>query len=282
MAAHCSICVVHLHLSRALGKANAVHEVANTALGDDVRGGVANLDGNHGASGETSLPVDRAHEHRHDEDNWVGAPGEDGGPACPLDLLAASLRLGLLGLLEANEEGVHDVAEWEHGEEPEAPPGAWVSGDLTRVAVENHEAGRDAEGSATLEGLLLGEAHDKDDLDEEQRDGKEPIDISVGIVERNAGGAVAVGLRVAGVVVNLAVGDLARSVRGVEGVEDTEVVVHGDEGHEASEAQGGTVALVEAGEAEEEEDGGGSHGGEAQGEGVVDDIILVWSERHHC
>merc|ERR1719181_654512 len=124
MAAHCSTCVSHLHLGRALGEANAVHEVANAALGNDVGGGVANLDGDHRASGETSLAVDGAHEHRHDEDNWVGAPGEDGGPACPLDLLAASLRLRLLGLLEANKEGVHDVAEWEHGEEPEAPPGA--------------------------------------------------------------------------------------------------------------------------------------------------------------
>merc|ERR1711990_655423 len=218
----------------------------------------------------------RAGDHRDDVHNRVCAPGEHGCPARPLDLVAASLRLGLLGLLEADEEGVHDVAERQHGEEPEAPSSASLAGGLARVAVKNHESRADAEGGATLEGLLLGEAHHEDDLDEEQRDGKEPIDVPVGVVEWNTGGGVAELLRVALVVVDALLGDLTRGVRSDEGVEDTEVVVHGDESHQASEAESSLVALAEASEAEEEENGRRCHGGKPEGEGVVDEVILVW------
>merc|ERR1711918_246148 len=176
-----------LILGSGLGQTDAVHEVAHTALGDDVGDGVADLDGHHSTGGEASLAVGGSAHHWHDEDDGVGAPREHGCPACPLDLLAASLRLCILGLLEADEEGVHDVGERQHGEEPEGPSSASLARGLTRVAVKDHESRADAEGGATLEGLLLGEAHDEDDLDEEQRDGKEPVDVPVSIVEWDAG-----------------------------------------------------------------------------------------------
>merc|ERR1712054_293765 len=173
-------------LSLGLGQTDAVHEVANTALGDDVRDGVANLNGDHGGCRETSLAIGGALEHWLDVHNGVCAPGEDSCPACPLDSILASLRLCLLGLLEANEEGVHDVAERKHGEEPEARAGARLSSGLTRVSVSNHECGGHSECAASLEGLLLRKAHHEDNLDKEQRHGKEPVDIAVCIVERNA------------------------------------------------------------------------------------------------
>merc|ERR1719231_1214369 len=138
--------VALLELQHGLVQANAVHEVADAALGDDVGEGVADLDADHGGSGEASLAGLGATEHRDDEHHRVGAPREDGCPACPPDLVAHSLWLGVLGSLKADEEGVHDVAEWRHGQSPEQPASAGVSGDLTRVAVGNHESGGDANG----------------------------------------------------------------------------------------------------------------------------------------
>merc|ERR1719331_2377001 len=267
--------------SLGLGGANAVDEVANAALRDDVGDGVASLDSGDSLSGEASLASLGAGHHREDVHDWVGAPREDGCPTCPLDLVAASLRLSLLGVLEADEEGVDDVHEWAHGCHPEEPAGGSITGGLARVAVSNHEAREQAKLPAALEGLSLREAHDKDDLDEEQRDGKEPVNIAVCVVESNASWGVAVCLSTTGVVVDGAVGHFAWGVCGVEGVEDTEVVVHGDEGHEAGEAQSCAVLLLERAEAQEEEDGGRRHGRKAQGGHVVDQIMLRDGQNWH-
>merc|ERR1711871_1445292 len=114
-----SLDLIHVEASLAVGvvdhglsQANAVHEVADTALRDDVGEGVADLDADHSGGGEASLAIGGATEHRQDEDDWVGAPREHGCPACPPDLVTDSLWLGVLGSLEADEEGVHDVGEW--------------------------------------------------------------------------------------------------------------------------------------------------------------------------
>ena len=165
-----------------LSEANAVDEVADAALGDDVRDGVASLDSGDSLSGEASLASLGAGHHREDVHHRVCAPGEDGCPTCPLDLVAASLWLSLLGVLEADEEGVHNVHEWAHGCSPEEPAGGSITGGLARVAVSNHEAREEAELPAAFEGLSLREAHDEDDLDEEQRDGKEPVNICEGSI----------------------------------------------------------------------------------------------------
>merc|ERR1711912_29424 len=264
----CSLAIA-LSLAHGLGETDAVHEVAN-------------LDGHHSPSREASLAVGGSAQHWHDEDDGVGAPREHGCPACPLDSILALLWLSLLGLLEADEERVDDVGERQHGEEPEAPAGGGVDRGLTRVSVEDHEAGGDTESAAAGEGLLLGELHHQDDLDEEQGHGEEPVDIAVCVVERNAGRVVAELLWVAVVVVDAAILlDLAWGESGVEAVEDAEVVVHCDECHETSEAQSGLVALSEGAEAQEEEHSAGCHGGKTEREHVVDEIILAWSEGHH-
>merc|ERR1719231_1056507 len=98
--------VALLHLQHGLVQANAVHEVADAALGDDVGESVADLDADHGGSGEASLAGLGATEHGDEEHHRVGAPREDGCPACPPDLVAHSLWLGVLGSLKADEEGV--------------------------------------------------------------------------------------------------------------------------------------------------------------------------------
>merc|ERR1740133_442643 len=66
----------------------------------------------------------------------------------------------------------------------------------------------------------------------------------------------------------------ARSVGLLEGVEDAHVVVHGDEGDEAGDAESGLVLLVERWQPQEEEGSGGSHGGQTEGGAVVDQVIL--------
>ena len=122
---------------------------------------------------------------------------------------------------------------------------------------------------------------------------------SVCVVESNASWGVAELLSSAGVVVDGAVGHFAWGVCGVEGVEDTEVVVpvdtatqrsygklvgislHGDEGHKAGEAQSCAVLLLERAEAQEEEYGGRSHGRKAQGGHVVDQIMLRDGQNWH-
>jgi len=263
------VLVVH----HALGETDAVNEIANTALGDDVRCGVTDLDHHHGLSAQAAL-ARATREHGQNEDDWVGTPGDDSSPACPLDLILAGLWLSILRGLEADEESVHDVAEWDHREEPEYPASAGDGGNLTRVTVEDHEGREEPELQALGEGLGIGELHDQDNLDEEQRHGEEPVNIAVGIVEGVAGGGVSVGVGVALVGVDNTVEDLTWSVGLDEAVEDTEVVVGGDEGHEAGEAKSSLVALRERLEAEEEEDGGSHHGGESKGGAVVDDVIL--------
>ena len=52
------------------------------------------------------------------------------------------------------------------------------------------------------------------------------------------------------------------------------LVSHGDEGHEAGDAESGLVLLVHRADTEEEEGSGGSHAREAEGGTVVDEIIL--------
>merc|ERR1711874_463653 len=139
-------------LHSGLGASDVVDEEANAALGDHVRHGVADLDSDHGASGEASLASGGSRHHWHDVDDGVGAPRDDSCPACPLDLIADSLWLGILGLLEAGE---------------------------------------DAEAQALLLGLLWGQLHHEHDLDQEQGHGQEPVHVAVSIVESMASWGVA-------------------------------------------------------------------------------------------
>merc|ERR1712176_752675 len=264
-------------LHSGLGASDVVDEEADAALGDHVRHGVADLDGDHGASGETSLASGGSRQHWHDVDDGVGAPRDDGCPACPLDLIADSLWLRILGLLEAVEEGVHDVAEWEHRQSPVGPAGGSITGALAWVAVEDHEAGEDAEAQALLLGLLWGQLHHEHDLDQEEGHGEQPVHVAVGIVEGVAGGGVAQ-LGAALVGVDDTLDDLAWGEGGVEGVEDADVVVEGDEGHEPSVAQGWLVALGEAAETQEEEGSGRHHASETEGGHVVDGVELGGGE----
>merc|ERR1711988_623444 len=137
---HLSITAIILgaRLGIGLGQTDAVHKEPNTALGDNVRDCVSHLHSNHGIGCEAGLALSGARQHGESVHDWVCAPREDSSPACPLHCLTAPLGLRLLGVLEADEQSVDDVAEGDHGQSPEAPTSGWIGCGLTRVSVDDH------------------------------------------------------------------------------------------------------------------------------------------------
>ena len=103
------------------------------------------------------------------------------------------------------------------------------------------------------------ETHNKDKLCQQQRHGKDPVDIAVRIVERDAR---AQDFSVDG------------PVAFVETVEDTEVVVEGNCGDQGSDDHSGTEPRVNQGELEEEENGSRTHTSDSEGQHVVNDVEL--------
>merc|ERR1712023_627372 len=95
-----------------LGISDLVDDEANTALGDDVRHAVANLDGHNSLGG-----IDSKHwEEVHD---WVCAPADDGHHLSHLDLvLDGCVSLGISCCGQSNQKLVHNVQEEGHGHEP--------------------------------------------------------------------------------------------------------------------------------------------------------------------
>merc|ERR1711976_629950 len=88
-----------------LGIGDLVNHEANTALGDDVRHAVANLDGHNGAGRRDS-------EHWEEVHDWVCAPADDGHHLRNLDVaLDHWVLLTCSGCRQANQELIHNVKE---------------------------------------------------------------------------------------------------------------------------------------------------------------------------
>merc|ERR1712209_267004 len=75
----------------------------------------------------------------------------------------------------------HHVEEWNHGKGPPLPPRSRTILDLAWVAESHHGCRSDTQFPALLHRLLGWQAHDKDELNQEERDCENPIDIPVGI-----------------------------------------------------------------------------------------------------
>merc|ERR1712023_123189 len=166
-----------------LSISDLVDDEANTALGDDVRHAVANLDGHNRLGGIDS-------EHWEEVHNWVCAPADDGHHLSHLDLaLDGWVRLQLSCSGQANQQLVHNVQEEEHGHKPAHPAWGQITGDsqLSVVATDDHECRTNTQGLCLLIVHLRLQLHHQQDLDQQQRHGQEPIHVTVGIVEWHTG-----------------------------------------------------------------------------------------------
>ena len=95
------------------------------------------------------------------------------------------------------------------------------------------------------ERVVRWESHNQDQLDQQQRDGQEPVAISVSIVEwRTAEAHLEVAFRV---------GSHCEGIN--PRVEDTDIVVAGSGCHQASDGQCSAELLVDLGNLQPEEDG---------------------------
>jgi hypothetical protein len=213
-----------------LGHGDGVDEEADSALGNDVRDGVSDLNEHHRLAA-------RKADHGENVHYRVGAPRDHCRPLCLLDQATdIGVRLRFRRGSEANEQGVHNVEKRKHGEEPVQPAGIKVrllKDEFTRVAEDDHEGSCSAKSDALRARLFSTEVHDKDYFDEEERYGQEPIHVTVSIVERPA----SCGKHAFRIVL----------VRFIPGVEYAEVVVRSNEGNKASDDDSALVLLVNGG-----------------------------------
>mmetsp|Transcript_37337 Transcript_37337/g.93256 ORF Transcript_37337/g.93256 Transcript_37337/m.93256 type:complete len:292 (-) Transcript_37337:67-942(-) len=244
-----------------LGHGDIVDEEADAALGNDVSGAVAKLDADDRVGAVEA-------EHREDVHDRVRAPRDDGRPADHRELRGdRRVRLGLDRALEADQESVDDIEEGEHGGAPPHPAHVEVAlnDQLSGVAEHDHQAREEAERRRHRRCLLGVELHDEHNLDQQERHGEEPIHVTVGVVERLAGD---------GRSQRLAIHGRRERVRLRPRVEDADVVVRGDEGHEPGDHHRGLVLLVHGTQAEPEEDGGGHHARHREAQRVVHEVKL--------
>mmetsp|Transcript_53677 Transcript_53677/g.142736 ORF Transcript_53677/g.142736 Transcript_53677/m.142736 type:complete len:304 (-) Transcript_53677:100-1011(-) len=136
------------------------------------------------------------------------------------------------------EEGDHGAGE---PEKSRAVLGLLVA----RVAEGDHQHAGEAQGGGQAHGVAVGEAHDEDELDEQEGHGEEPVHVPVGVVEGLPGeGDLVVPV------------DAESDVEGGRpGVEDADVVVGGDEGDDPGDAHDGAIIASDVGDLEPEEGG---------------------------
>ena len=124
--------------------------------------------------------------HLDDVDTWVCEPGDDCQVAGLHEESTDTLRVLLGGSSEANHKvcttkaignNVMDMAQ-------KTPAGGIVVLDLARIADGNHESGGNSKLPCQVLSLLHWQSHDQDQLDQKQRDSQEPVDVTVGIMER--------------------------------------------------------------------------------------------------
>ena len=175
-----------------LGNSDLVNHQTNTALGDDVRDRVTQLDEHHNVgSGDA--------QHGEDVDDRVGAPRDDSPPLDTLDEVTDG-RVGFCvgGVSKSNKKSLDDVQERQHGANPVGPAGSKVvfaQDEFTRVSNGNHGSRGDSKRCGLGLDFIGGQLHDENNLDEEKWNGKEPIHVTVGVIEgigsgRNSSGSI--------------------------------------------------------------------------------------------
>merc|ERR1712039_381758 len=223
-----------------LGACDLVDHDANTALGDDVRHAVAQLDGDH-----RGCSIDAQHgEQVH---NRVSAPGDDGHDLGRLDLARnhwVALACGCS--CQTDKKFVHNVEEEAHGQEPAEPTWGEVTGDnqLTVITRDIHEGRAETKSPGLAAVLLWGQLHHQQDFDQKEWHCEEPIHVSVCIVERNT--------------CQNWVRHTCRVLIGIHPrVEDPDVMVGSDEGHQTGDEHSTLVLSLHCKRPEPQEHGGG-------------------------
>ena len=229
---------------------------AERGLGQDVGDGVTGL-----AQHECLRPVET--ENRHQVGDRVDAPQADQHDGQLAQCRADLRRLTFERLVDLHEQHVEDVEEGDRRQGAPDQARAGVGRDLTRVAQGDHEGrGEDELGQQRL-GSRPGQRQHGDRLHQQQRDGQEPVDVAVALVEshlREREDTVAA----------LRVGDVAL----LEVVEDPDVVIRGNEADGRGHDQGVAVAREYSLLGQQEVQPGEEQAGDREGQQVVDGLVL--------
>merc|ERR1719492_501905 len=244
-----------LSLDPALLSGDGPDQDTEDRLGDDVRNRVPDLLASCCRNARDSHHLDDVHK-------GIGQPGNDRKPASVsrerCDRFPTCGGQLLRSCTQPNSELLHDIQEWNHGKQPPHPPTLRIVLDLAGIAKSHHDRRGDTQIPALGYRLLSWQPHDQDQLDEEERDCKNPVDISIGIIE---------GLTREE---NLILGPHVLHVEGIiPGIENSEVVVCRDGGHQPSDGQRRAVLFVHVADLEPEEDGRTSHPCNTERESVV-------------
>merc|ERR1719385_161535 len=137
------------------------------------------------------------------------------------------------------------MESWQRTTTSSGPPDVL---DLARIAKSHHDRRGDTQIPAFFYSLLSWQPHDQDQLDEEERDSKNPVDISIGIVE---------GLTCEEYLILMPHEFHIEGI--IPGIENAEVVVCRDGCHQPGDGQRCAVLLVHVADLEPEEDRRTSH-----------------------
>merc|ERR1719161_865353 len=215
-------------------------------------------------------------EHLDDVHEGIGQPGDDREPTSVSRERRDRGCLLLRGFTQPDRQLRHNVEKRNHGKEPPHPTAARAVLDLARISKSHHHRRGHTQRPALAHSFRRWQSHHENQLDEEERDGQDPVDVPVGIVERRT--------REAHHVVALLRVEL--HVEGIiPGVEDAEVVVGRDEGHEAGDRERRAVLLAHVVDLQPEEDRRTSHTRDAERESVVHrtpaSVVPTVHERRH-
>merc|ERR1740117_2294323 len=255
-----------------LGVRDLVDHNSHTALGDDVGAAVANLNADDGMCGIDAHHGEQVH-------NGVCAPTDHGPHLSSADLCGDGwVSLSSCGLCKTIEELVHNVQEEDHGNEPAHPTRGQVTGDnkLAIVAGGDHEGRANAKVPSLAAECCIVDLHHQKDLDQEQWHGQEPIHVTVGIVEGNAGQGWGLHLQ-------CTVNNLSKRVVicSNPGVEDTDVVVCCNEGHQAGNEHSTLVFVGDSSGTEPKIHGRCHHARKSKGEAIVHSLVLQIGHHVH-
>merc|ERR1719161_1589357 len=215
-------------------------------------------------------------EHLDDVHEGIGQPRDDRQPASVSRKRCDRWRLLPTRLTQSDGQLRYNIDKRNHGKEPPEPPASGIRLDLPWVTKSHHDSRSDTQRPALAHRFRSWQSHNENQLDQQERDRQNPIDIPISIVERRTGEANHV-LSLLRVELHI------KSI--VPGVENAEVVVCRDEGHQASDGERCAVLLVDVIDLEPEEYRRTSHPRDAERESVVHrapaSVVPSIDERRH-
>merc|ERR1719236_407497 len=215
-------------------------------------------------------------EHLDNVHDGIGQPGDDREPTSVSRERRDRWCLLLRRLTQPDRQLRNNIEKRNHGKEPPHPPAARAVLDLARIPESHHHRRGHTQRPALAHRFLRRQSHHENQLDEQERDGQNPVHIPIGIVERRT-------REFDHVVALLRVELHVESI--IPGIEDAEVVVGRDEGHQAGDGERRSVLLAHVVDLDPEEDRRTAHTRDAEGESVVHrtpaSVVPTIHERRH-